>query len=283
MKEKVQFNKLNTPKGNIDLALENNTTPPPALYKYCEYFTPDQAGWTKRVFVNNEIYFAAPIDFSDPFDSKIRYFYPDSEVEREALLTEWVHRMYPNYPHAILKHQVKGTVAAGIEIPEMDKACDELASYMQKQSGVFCMTEKKDNILMWAHYADQHTGFCLEFDTNNPLFSRARGVIYSKDLPKQNLVEFLTAKVRKPPLYLVTKAKDWKYEEEWRLADPASGPGPQEYPAESLAGVIFGCRMNEINRKQIKEWCGKREHPPKLYEAMEKTTEYGLDIVPISY
>ena len=179
-----------------------------------------------------------------------------------------VPRSLPDYPRGILNHQIRGTVKAGLEIPEMKQLCDELRCYMHKQSGVFCMTQKKDNILMWAHYADQHTGFCLEFDTDNPLFSRTRRVIYAKDLPKQNIVEFLTAKVRKPPLYLITKAKDWKYEKEWRLADPASGPGPQEYPAESLTGVIFGCRMNEMNRKQIKEWCKKREHPPKLYEAI---------------
>jgi len=29
---------------------------------------------------------------------------------------------------------------------------------------VVCLNEKKDNILMWSHYAKNHTGFCIEYD-----------------------------------------------------------------------------------------------------------------------
>ena len=28
------------------------------------------------------------------------------------------------------------------------------------------MTENPDNLLMWAHYARNHTGLCIEFDTS---------------------------------------------------------------------------------------------------------------------
>jgi hypothetical protein len=145
------------------------------------------------------------------------------------------------------------------------------------------MTEKKDNILMWAHYAGQHAGFCLEFRTDNPFFSRVRPVTYCRYLPKQDLVEFLTVDIRRLPLYLVTKAEDWAYEKEWRLGDPGSRAGPREYPPESLTGVILGCRMDEKNREQIKEWCREREPRPMLYEAKERRSEFGLDINPISY
>ena len=263
--------------------LNDNTTPPPILFRYCKYFAPDNVEWTKRIFVDNEIYFAAPIDFNDPFDSKIRHFYPDSEAEREAFLKEWAHYSFPNCPHEILDHQVRDKVREGKDISDMEQLCDHLTCYMQKQSAVFCMTETNDNILMWAHYADQHTGFCLEFSTDNPLFSRARQVIYTRYLPKQSVIEFFTAKERPLPLYLVTKAEDWAHEKEWRLGDPGSGLGPQEYPSEALTGVILGCRMDEKNRKQIQDWCQEREHPPKLFEAKENKTEYGLDIIPISY
>ena len=81
----------------------------------------------------------------------------------------------------------------------------------------------------------------------------------------------------------MSKAKDWEYEKEWRLIDPGPGPGTREYPTESLAGVILGCRMDEKNRKQIQDWCQERDHPPKLFEAKEKRTKYGLDIIPIFY
>lgn len=32
-----------------------------------------------------------------------------------------------------------------------------------KAENVLCLSEEKDNLLMWAHYADGHRGFCVEF------------------------------------------------------------------------------------------------------------------------
>lgn len=267
----------------FDLASYNSIPTPRLLYKYFKYHAPDKNKWTQRIFKNNEIYFAAPKDFNDPFDSVTRFVYPKSETERELFLRAWVHRSLPHLPQVIADQQVRGSIREGDDILHMEKICDELTHEMQQSNAVFCMTEKKDNILMWAHYADQHTGFCLEFGTNSPLFSRVRPVIYTRYLPKQDLVEFLTVSVQQLPLYLVTKAEDWAYEKEWRLADPAPGPGRRKYPPESLTGVIFGCRMDEENREQIRRWCREREPRPMLYEAKEKRSEFGLDITSISY
>lgn len=283
MADRVNNNESGRLHSNSDHASYNNIPTPPRLYKYFKYNAPDKIDWTKRIFINNEIYFATPKFFNDPFDSITRFTYPKSQTEREHFIREWVRSSLPQIPEVVADRQVKGSVAKGDDISHMKKICEELTYQMQQSNAVFCMTEKNDNILMWAHYANQHTGFCLEFGTNTPLFSRVRPVIYSKYLPKQDLVEFMTVNVRQLPLYLVTKAKDWEYEKEWRLADPGADPGPREYPEESLTGVIFGCRMNEKNRRQIQDWCRERDHPPKLFEAKEKINEYGLDIILISY
>ena len=37
--------------------------------------------------------------------------------------------------------------------------------------GIFCLTEDPDSHVMWVHYAAQHTGFVLGFDTSSELFS----------------------------------------------------------------------------------------------------------------
>ena len=283
MHDRVNNDELSVSQSDIDHATHNGIPTPPRLYKYFKYHEPEETEWTQRIFMNNEIYFAAPKEFNDPFDSVIRISRPKSQTERERFLREWVRKSDPHMPEQIADRKVKGSVAIGDDIPHMDKICEDLTYGAQQWNAVFCMTEKNDSILMWAHYADQHTGFCLEFGTNSPFFSRVRPVIYTRELPKQDLVELLGKNGTQPPLYLVSKSTDWEYEKEWRLGDPGSGPGPQEYPAEALTGVIFGCRMNEKNRnsKQIQEWCREREHPPKLYEAKEKKTEYGLDIIPI--
>ena len=283
MGDQAKNNESDMSQSANDPASYNSIQRPPLLYKYFKYYAPDRNDWTQRIFKNNEIYFATSKDFNDPFDSMTRFTYPSSQAERKRFVGEWVRRSLTYIPEEIAERQVRGSVMIGDDIPHMEKICDELTYEMQQSNAVFCMTEKKDNILMWAHYASQHTGYCLEFTTNNPLFSRVWPVIYTRRLPKQDLVEFMTANVRKLPLYLVTKAKDWAYEKEWRLADPGPGPGPREYPGESLTGVILGCRMDDNNRKQIQEWCREREPRPKLYKAKEKRSEFGLDIIPIAY
>jgi hypothetical protein len=265
----------------FDLASHNNIAPPNPLYKYFKYppVGSNEWIWTQDIFTKNEIYLAAPKAFNDPFDSVTRYTYPRSPAERERLLKKFVclHRL------PIAEQAIRGWVRTGADIPYMDEVCEELTYQMKSENAVFCMTEKRDNILMWAHYAGQHTGFCLEFGTDNPLFSRVRPVIYSRCHPKDDLEELLMAKVRPLPLYLVTKAEDWAYEKEWRLGDPGPGPGPREYPPESLTGVILGCRMEEKNKEQITEWCREREPRPTFYEAKERRSEFGLDIIPITY
>ena len=48
-------------------------------------------------------------------------------------------------------------------------------------SGVLCLSECHDDILMWSHYGDSHRGICLEFKaTNTALFGEAQRVKYAE-------------------------------------------------------------------------------------------------------
>ena len=39
-------------------------------------------------------------------------------------------------------------------------------NYYQTEMPLVCFSEKYNNLLMWAHYADNHKGFVIEYDTN---------------------------------------------------------------------------------------------------------------------
>jgi len=151
----------------------------------------------------------------------------------------------------------------------------------RRRMGVFSMTEDKENILLWSHYAAYHNGFCIELRTDNTFFSRARHVDYDMVLPCLNLLEPWDKLIKHGVAGLLTKARNWAYEKEWRIID-VDGVGAQKYPSEALSSVILGCKMSPDNKKQVKEWCGARRLRPTLYEAKEKEQEFGLDIIPIS-
>ncbi len=50
--------------GHLDPALSNEIPTPRLLYKYFKYYPPTRCEWTKRIFKDNEVYFATPKDFN---------------------------------------------------------------------------------------------------------------------------------------------------------------------------------------------------------------------------
>ena len=93
---------------------------------------------------------------------------------------------------------------------------------------------------MWAHYADQHKGFCIGFnekimrETSNYFYSIK--VEYQSDLPYKGVIEryesFKTTNIANglkeiegDILFSIigTKYTNWKYERETRLVRPQHG------------------------------------------------------------
>jgi len=60
-------------------------------------------------------------------------------------------------------------------------ACNQLVISHRR---LYCLTPDPCSTLMWSHYADNHRGICLEFDTTNPLFSDALEVAYRSEYPR---------------------------------------------------------------------------------------------------
>lgn len=278
MEEHSENQKIQASQRSLNPLQESNIPTPPVLYKYYAF---DE--WTQNIFERNEIYFQSPDCFNDPFDSKISTTYEGTEEQRiSRLIRFWREGPAKDKKEEDLRLQAVAVVKKSQDIPRMLRTLERSVERLRKQMGIFCMTSKRDDILMWSHYAEAHTGFCLEFKTGNPFFPKARRIEeegYRPDRPCLNLIE--------PPdsdkivQALLTKAIGWKYEHEWRIVDHKNGPGVQIYPSEALSGVILGCRISPENRQRITQWCQARNPRPTLYWAEEKDREFGLDIIPI--
>jgi hypothetical protein len=257
---------------------------PPVLYKYYAFNE-----WTRNIFERNEIYFQSPDGFNDPFDSKVSTTYEGTEEQRVSRLMDlWRKGPAKDKKEEDLRPQALDVVKRSQDIPRILRTLERSPERRRKQMGIFCMTSRRDNILMWSHYAAAHTGFCLGFRTANPFFGQALPIEkYSSDRPCLNLIE--------PPdsdqitKALLTKATDWEYEDEWRIVvHPRSpgverGPGVQTYPPEALVEVILTCRITPQNRQRIMQWCRTRSPRPAMYWAEEQDAAFGLNIVPIPW
>jgi hypothetical protein len=262
-------------KGVVHVLQDRTSVPPPLLYKCCAFNE-----WTPRIFQNNELYFRSPNDFNDPFDSIVKFISKGSRQQRKRVFEDnWQRNdldLSRRQRQTLTKHY------------KTQRGSDELAGELEdrletirRQAGMCCMTEKKDDILMWSHYAGRHSGFCLEFRTDDPFFSNARPVSYSGTLPCANVLlpglDEVTTKG------LLTKAKEWEYEREWRIIDLRIDARVRQFPPAVLHGVILGCRILDNDKQQVVERCKARSPRPILYEARRKKMEYGLDIEPIEY
>jgi len=255
-----------------------------ALYKYGKF---DKH--TEKLFTHNEIYFSSPDEFNDPFDSRPRYICEGNKQEKTSYLFELYGKKYPRRSKEEILADVKREIITkgkeGIVLKEaLETSRDR--DRIRKMLGICCFSEKRDNILMWAHYAKQHTGFCLEFDIDNDFFrpfTRAIKVEYDAILPEINVMQLSNYPREELGIKFLKKADDWEYEQEWRIVETKKGPGIQNFPEDALSGVILGCRITQENKEDLLRWCRKRKHLPTFYEAREKQKEFGLDIVKIDY
>lgn len=140
-----------------------------------------------------------------------------------------------------------------------------LSSFGEKV-GMLCLSENPDSLLMWAHYADSHRGYVIQFDAENKFFDQR---ITSEDLLR-SLKKVVYKDVRPSTYvydmsdidYLLTKGLEWEYEAEWRMFLPLDMADSKikigndticlyKYPPEAIKSIIFGCRMSEEKKSEI--------------------------------
>jgi hypothetical protein len=131
---------------------------------------------------------------------------------------------------------------------------DVYKATVARKWGVLCFSEKKTDLLQWAHYAERHKGICLGFDVSGGKgkFGRVTYTAYRIAFPEETKMD-----VAFSWKLLTTKSKEWEYEKEWRvfleLTDPVwdEGAGRDLYfadfgPELVLKDVILGasCRTS---------------------------------------
>ena len=118
--------------------------------------------------------------------------------------------------------------------------------YFRKQldavNGVACFSELPKQLLMWSHYADSHKGFCLEFSTEySPFSDQLFQVGYDTRMPKVVPSEREFGDVVEIRKFLLIKAREWRYEKEWRVVSNLSN-ATLDYPPDALKRIFIGAK-----------------------------------------
>jgi hypothetical protein len=128
-----------------------------------------------------------------------------------------------------------------------------------------------DSLLMWAHYADNYKGLCIEYDleslnADDPFRKDLHPVKYSNQFyDLRPFAENLIAKDRQSlnPFYInlcvMHKHTGWEYEQEWRMIKHSdANTAGRALSAPTPSGVFLGSMFDEIASRELLDIC-KRE------------------------
>jgi hypothetical protein len=154
---------------------------------------------------------------------------------------------------------------------------------------VTCLSEINDSILMWSHYANNHRGFCIEYDfrelgPHNPQSRTLYPVIYTDELfdATQYLIYPL---LREDNSYnnlfgfypSMSKSTQWSYEKEWRIIFPL-GPGASESDrfirVPKAKALYVGAKANNEDVEKLKEISKLKEIP--IFQMMQSETSHHI-------
>lgn len=187
----------------------SNQPRPDRLFRYFPHAASD-------FFAQKKLWFSAFEDFNDPFDALPRF--------DGMLKSQRQHLMKLEY--AFLPPEAGGDwgtfkkAMEGVSSGHYPDAAEAVAAKMRELANaclrVVCLSENRDSPLMWAHYADSHRGFVVEFDPEHSFFADDEfgKVDYHGQRPE---VEDRDQTEKELGRMLFIKSRDWSYESEWRF------------------------------------------------------------------
>lgn len=240
---------------------------PRLLYKY-RSLSDGSKKYTLDIFRKCELYFSAPQNFNDPFDCKLSPIIGSQKEFAEAM----AERQTLNYK----KEDVVASLNAN---PNLLQKFKDAVGYVMNRHGICCFSKKNADLLMWSHYADCHTGICLEFDvTKDPgFFTFPINVHYQDAYPKIDISE--EDKYKEYVITLIsTKYSEWSYEEEIRIMKDSNKA--YSFEPSALISVTFGCKVEDAVIEEVKHVVEANlnlKHV-KFYKAVMDDTDFKLNI-----
>ncbi len=233
------------------------------IYKYFRLKKAGEKILDVDALENSYIYASSPSSFNDPFDCSVQAdldMTPQSYEQYCKIggLKEWeiIARLksFFNCDGTLNDHGLNEQESLVAQINSLNQGL-----------GVSCFSKHPYNPLMWAHYANDHTGFCLELKLEEPfetkeyedgvalhLFSEVK-YAESSSLPKVTLKDFSDKTIN--ALKLITeKGSRWEYEEESRLIINLKSDEDRKvkYNPDVLTGIYYGLDIDIEVKKNIR-------------------------------
>jgi hypothetical protein len=238
----------------------------------------------------NEMFFSSFDELNDPFEAKVHI---DSSNINNELKIAYINALRnKNVPNIPTEKEITNEYLGSIEINDVDRFANWIInsaksdilkdlnhlkdiqyvyslSLAEKNKETDNFPSPLPNMLMWAHYAEDFAGFCLEFEfhelkkslesINNCKVYNAPINYVKHDLPKISLKNWMLDTINNSNVYgkeasmiAYTKQYCWKPENEIRFQ--VTEHGLKNYSPESLKAIYVSYKCAPEARGRIKSF-----------------------------
>lgn len=246
------------------------------LYKYLSIDT--DVDFVESIITDNTIKFGNASEFNDPFDCMSVIGVESFEVTKHRIeeLARSSGRKFSNGAYSRAYDDI------------VRRSVDFYRTKSLGKYGLLCFSGKWDNVLMWAHYANNNKGIAavFQFDKNHAFYGSMMKVQYRSGI---TYFEFDHPNHGKK-IWEAFSTKDpiWQYENEYRVINAPSGPhandgsGIKPFPRVLLKGFIFGLKTSAKVRGQIIRMVSTHYPTLQLFDIIADDSEERLRRVPIN-
>lgn len=220
-----------------------------------------------RMINDGTIYFADYHTFNDPFECK-------AIIDTKNTEEEWCQYLINNGVNVLVAARLAHLVAS--DPVKAEQEVKRIVLENQDTTGFLCLSRKNDNLLLWAHYTNQHEGCCVKLDLLNDvdLFYRIRAVVYD-----DNYLSYNYLRNHKGAFDTIChKSKAWEYEEEYRILS-FNQIGAKPIKPGTVKEIYLGCRIKDDDKRRVIDVVSRTVKQPGiiLYQATTDDKSYKLN------
>jgi hypothetical protein len=255
----------------------------PLLYKYRTFSTAQDKERVFSLIRDRAFWFSEAHKVNDPFEFRCAFNFA-SDLDDAAHLFAFVeHQLNPNttLEETLSKARKVLARASRAKLIEMQwEASINLWKGFGQTASLCCFAGVPDSILMWSHYAGNHTGVCIEI-THPQIDEVIYPVEYTDEVATVSGIDLLSLSFANlSKAIFLRKASCWSYEQEYRMICPWLGSRLQVFPPGSIKRVIVACAMPPAAHDELKRWLQLNAPDVILAYALPSSeNQYALKVV----
>jgi hypothetical protein len=275
----------------------------------------------KAVLETNSLRWSSPKRFNDPFNLQ---FDPHMEYNQDRVVNRVLKRfldvyngqaqpvggstldenakllraLMPTLTEAEIRSEHRPAVYETLNAIErgIPSLHDELRAVLARRK-ILCLSETSNNIVMWAHYTNNHTGAVIELsciEKFDSAWGAAKPVRYMANMPlladEEALVRSLMGRgsIASPDHFqnsVYVKAADWAHEKEWRILGGWENQEETEdvpFKPEELTAVYLGCRIGDADQDEIRRIAAKKYPHAAVHIVRKAARRFALEFAKVA-